>query len=145
MSEETITISKSDLQQLIREGVAQAVGRPRVLMSYSLFKGIALEHADLSALNNKYGIETEGVGNSCAYSRRQYTDGRGIIRDGGISPYEIHDLLRKVAMAVCGEKQNSKVARMDYERVRDDYEKFRDLFIECYDARCKELADSKEV
>jgi hypothetical protein len=145
MSDDTITITKADLQQMISEGIAQAISKPRERTPQALFQGIAIDYDDLSVINNRYGLETAALHDANIYSRHQSRDWLNRVCDGGPGRADVHDLIRKLAMAICGETQNSKVARMDYDRVRNDYEQFRNLFLKLYDARCSDLITNREV
>lgn len=145
MVEEQITITKSDLQQLIREGVAQAMTASHERTPQMLFQGVAIDFNDIEVINHRYGLKTSALNDSCIYSRNQSKDWMGRVCDSGPGKNEVHDLLRKIAMAVSGERKNSKVARSDFNRVRNDYDQFRDLFLKLYDERCADLVAKQET
>jgi hypothetical protein len=135
MSEDTITISKADLQQLIREGIAQAVS-PNHDNAIAMFNGLKVTFEDIGGINDRHGITSGGLHNTQTYSRRLDSWGRR----NGPSANEIHDQLRKLSLAIVGETKNKDVTHYDYKTVRDAYLKFRDLFFDLYDERAESLS-----
>lgn len=143
MMEDKITISKSELDELIRQGIAKAVRQPTGFTAGTLFTGIAIDYDDIAIINKRHKMPKDEMGVSTAiYSRHQYKN-ENISRETGPSAHEMHDKLRFLALAVVGESKNSRVARADIPTVREAYSKFRDLFLTLYDMRAAGI--SKEL
>ncbi|MFT8412132.1 MAG: hypothetical protein ABF743_08135 [Schleiferilactobacillus perolens] len=143
MMEDKITISKSELDELIRQGIAKAVRQPTGFTAGTLFTGIAIDYDDIAIINKRHKMPKDEMGVSTAiYSRHQYKN-ENISRETGPSAHDMHDKLRFLALAVVGESKNSRVARADIPTVREAYSKFRDLFLTLYDMRAAGI--SKEL
>jgi hypothetical protein len=146
MMEDKITISKSELDELIRQGIAKAVRQPTGFTAGTLFAGIAIDTNDISTINERHDMPNmpeDVCGKSYAiFSRHQYNDGTSF-RCMGPSAGDMHDKLRFLALAVVGESKNSQVVRADIPTVREAYSKFRDLFLTLYDTRAASV--SKEL
>lgn len=141
--EDKITISKSELDELIRQGIAKAVRQPTGFTAGTLFTGIAIDYDDIAIINKRHKMPKDEMGVSTAiYSRHQYKN-ENISRETGPSAHDMHDKLRFLALAVVGESKNSRVARADIPTVREAYSKFRDLFLTLYDMRAAGI--SKEL
>lgn len=141
--EDKITISKSELDELIRQGIAKAVRQPTGFTAGTLFTGIAIDYDDIAIINKRHKMPKDEMGVSTTiYSRHQYRD-ENISRETGPGAHEMHDKLRFLALAVVGESKNSQVARADIPTVREAYSKFRDLFLTLYDMRASGI--SKEL
>lgn len=144
--EDKITISKSELDELIRQGIAKAVRQPTGFTAGTLFTGITIDTNDISTINKRHDMPNmpeDVYGKSYAiFSRHQYKN-ENISRETGPSAHDMHDKLRFLALAVVGESKNSQVARADIPTVREAYSKFRDLFLTLYDMRAAGI--SKEL
>nr|DAM25072.1 MAG TPA: hypothetical protein [Caudoviricetes sp.] len=135
-----ITISRHDLDELVRQRVAEASRQPTGFTANTLFTGIAIDPNDIMTINKRHGMPEDRFGvSSSVYSRHQYDDGN-IIRNDGSSAKELHDKLRFLALAVVGETKNGLVTRADISTVREAYSKFRDDFLALYDDRAAKLA-----
>lgn len=135
-----ITVSRHDLEELIRQRVAEATRQPTGFTANTLFTGIAVDTNDIATINKRHGMPKDRFGvSTTVYSRHQYDDGN-IIRNYGSSAKELHDKLRFLALAVVGETKNGLVTRADIETVREAYSKFRDEFLALYDDRAAKLA-----
>ncbi|WDF83599.1 hypothetical protein PQ472_05025 [Lacticaseibacillus pabuli] len=139
MSEDTITISKADLQALIREGIAQAALKQPT--PSSLFGDVAISYDDIAAINRLHHLTTGGLQSSLTHSRNQYTGSRGFTKHDGVSRSEIHDDLRHLALALVGETKNRDVVHADYEFVQQSYAQMRDLFLSLYEQRFSALKE----
>lgn len=135
-----ITVSRHDLEELIRQRVAEAIRQPTGFTANTLFTGIAVDPNDIATINKRHGMPKDRFGvSTTVYSRHQYDDGN-IIRNDGFSAKELHDKLRFLALAVVGETKNGLVTRADIATVREAYSKFRDEFLALYDDRAAKLA-----
>ncbi|WP_125580810.1 hypothetical protein [Lacticaseibacillus suibinensis] len=135
-----ITVSRHDLEELIRQRVAEAIRQPTGFTANTLFTGIAVDTNDIATINKRHGMPKDRFGvPGSVYSRHQYDDGN-IIRNDGFSAKELHDKLRFLALAVVGETKNGLVTRADIATVREAYSKFRDEFLALYDDRAAKLA-----
>lgn len=134
-----ITISRHDLEELIRQRVAEATRQPTGFTANTLFTGVAIDQNDIMTINKRHGMPEDQFGvSSSVYSRYQYDDGN-MIRNGGDGAHELHNKLRFLALAVVGETKNGQVARADITTVREAYSKFRDEFLSLYDDRAAKL------
>lgn len=135
-----ITLSRHDLEELIRQGVAKASRQPTGFTAGTLFTGITVDQNDIATINKRHGMPADRFGvSSSIYSRHQYDDGN-IIRNDGFSAHELHDKLRFLALAVVGETKNGQVTRADITTVREAYSKFRNVFLDLYDSRAANLS-----
>ncbi|WP_203633906.1 hypothetical protein [Lacticaseibacillus suibinensis] len=134
-----ITISRHDLDELVRQRVAEASRQPTGFTANTLFTGVAIDRNDIMTINKRHGMPEDNMGIlSTIYSRRQF-DNVGIYRSRGDSASELHNKLRFLALAVVGETKNGQVARADITTVREAYSKFRDEFLSLYDDRAAKL------
>ncbi|WP_127849693.1 hypothetical protein [Lacticaseibacillus hulanensis] len=147
--DELVSIKRSDLQQMIADSIAQALTKKKPTTPQALFAGVAIDDSEIRTINERHGIETgssHSPSHNCAvYRRSQYEDAQGFSRDEGPFEREIHEPLKRLAMMVCGETKNSNVARVDFDRVRDNYSQFRDLFVKLYDDRLAGIAKERRV
>lgn len=137
MTEDTITISKADLQALIREGIAQAAGKQ--FTPSSLFNEVAITGNDISAINNRHQLATGGFRNCSTYSSNHYTDNFDMCRHDGVFFSQIHDQLRHLTLALVGETKNRDVIHADYGFEQESYARMRDLFLSLYEQHVTDL------
>lgn len=151
MEEELITLTRSELQSLI-SGNAKALIMVKPSTATLLFKNSAIDSSDIRLINENYSPSRinnlEGYGGS-TFSKHQtfnYDSSFGRRRLINNGPYSngIHDLIRKLTLAIMGETLNKNLSYEDWDEARDDYIQIKRLFLKLYQKRLDNLFnDSK--
>ena len=62
-----------------------------------------------------------------------------------VSTTNLHDALRKLALGVTGATKNTDLDVTEYRLVRETYQALKDLFLQKYDERLKQLDREKSM
>lgn len=151
MTEESITITKSELQDLISDGIAKAIKPSRSMAPQFIFQCVQLAAAPIRNINEKYPMSArcnEGVYCGRTYSRHQsrnYSSYGSDLNHSTPCEVEVRDLIRKLTLAVYGEGLNRNLSFSDWNNACTDYATFSDMFLKMYERRLDRLfGDSDE-
>ncbi|WP_363472828.1 hypothetical protein [Companilactobacillus musae] len=143
---DSITITKDDLKDLITKEVVKALTTKAKVYPPLLFDNVRFSREDLTSRNAKYretsrtNINNYG-GNT--YSRHQYETkdfaNRTTTKDMGPYSDAVNVEIRHLALAVLGETRIKDVSSQDYSRAINIYSQFKDLFLKLYDQRLNDL------
>lgn len=143
MNDELITLTKKELQRLLSNDNSNVVIVSEPTTATLLFKSVAINSSDIRFLNEKHIASKINNVDSYAgttFSRNQtfdyeYSFDRKKLRDNGPSSRDIHELIRKLTLAIMGENLNKNLSYEDWTEARDDYIKIKTLFLSLYRKR----------
>ena len=148
MDEELITLTRSQLEDLL-SGNSKSLIMITPTTPKLLFENTSIRPADIRNINEKFEVSKVNNLNICGgttFSKNQNFNyeqsfDRKVLRDHGPYSKEIHDLIRKLTLAVMGEKLNKNVSYEDWNEARSDYVKFKQLFLKLYEDRLSKVGD----
>lgn len=118
----------------------------------TLFKDIALDDADILRINQTHDttkkLESwEGLPFSRIYTL--HPRAHGLVKNESphynVSTTNLHVALRKLALGVTGATKNTDLDVTEYRLVRETYQALKDLFLQKYDERLKQLDREKSM
>lgn len=150
--EETITISKTELQELIAKEVAkiQMQSDHRTLTVQNLYSDIKFsEERDIRPINILY----PQIIDLLTENGKRPLNGKYIFSNGshyhgydepcghyGFYGNQVHDNIRKLTNNLFGKSKNSELTRDEYEMARHFYSEIANLFNKSYAERLAELS-----
>ena len=148
MEDELITLSKSELHELLSTNNSKMVIVSKPITSNLLFKSAAINNSDIRSINEMYkNSRTNNVDSysGTTYSRHQTFNYNSLfdrkkLEDDGPSSSEIHDLIRKLTLAIMGEKLNKNLSYEDWSETREDYIQIKELFLNLYKKRLDNIS-----
>ncbi|MFH5812110.1 hypothetical protein [Companilactobacillus sp. FL22-1] len=148
MEEELITLTRSELQSLM-SGNAKALITAKPSTATLLFRNSAIDSSDIRLINEKYGFSR--INNLASYGGSTFSKHQTFNYDGSFErkrlinngPYSngIHDLIRKLTLAIMGETLNKNLSYEDWNEARNDYIQIKRLFLKLYQKRLDNLFD----
>lgn len=151
METKTLEEYKQENERLRLE--IQLLKRPMEKVTQNtLFKDVAFSDTDVLQTNQKYQITKDlKEWNNLPFTRI-YTlnpQNHGSVRNESthynVSNHAIHDSLRKLSLAIVGATKNTDLVAKEYTIVRETYEALKNLFLQKYDERLKQLDREKSM
>lgn len=148
MEDELITLSKSELQELLSTNNSKVVIVSKPTTPNLLFQSVAIANGDIRLINEKYDKSKINNLNSLGgttFSRRQTFNyksslDRKSLENTGPFSNEIHELIRKLTLAIMGEKLNKNLSYEDWSETREDYIQIKELFLNLYKKRLDNIS-----
>lgn len=160
MSEEQITLSRKDLEELIDRKVREQLSRQRVSVPVNIinsnylfshlkenrFEEVHLKHEFSSNVPWRNNWQDNRVLYNRPLSVNYFTEGtvKGSHRHlayGLLNYQDVYDLLRKTTLSVMGVSLNNQLSPEEYKFAQYVFKEFQDLYYILYEKRINQLAE----
>lgn len=155
--EEVITISKSDLQELIAREVAKTISAPaKSIHPNTVFSDEMIRSEDIQEINGQFEWVCYLLRDESRYKNgydkapysllalAQYHYGTDSMKSTA-SFTDVHDYLRKLSLAIFGKSLNNQLSRYEYDFAQQVYRELKSLFLKLYEERLHLLTASEQL
>lgn len=146
MSEKIHNLTDSQLKEIIKLAVEEAVGTSSSVLTYkNLFNDVRIDDREIEIINNQFEITNvlEGVSRKRILTNISMPHGWGTSYTK-VYNSDIHKNIKNIVLNVFGKTLNSELTRDEYIRARTLYAETRDWFLKAYEERLKEMNDRQK-
>lgn len=141
--EEKITLSKTELEKLIADAVAdRIIDRPKVVTPQNLFDEVKFDMSkDIAPINEKYPLVMRLLASKSKniFTNVKYLHGFATYENRKIYRGDVHDRIRKLVLAIFGKSMNSELTRDEYRLAQLFYSELVEWYVSKYDYRLSEI------
>ncbi|AAX91294.1 anti-repressor Ant [Staphylococcus phage 37] len=141
---EQITLTKQELIEIVEREVSKRLDGKKTIKPISIFSEVRIEEDDITKINEDFNftkfIKPPFRGHHYRpLALKKYPMGNNKHFNGKVYDDQIHDLIRKLSLAVFGISKNSDLSESEFEDVVKVYRYFKDMYLHLYKKRLSKL------
>lgn len=141
---EQITLTKQELIEIVEREVSKRLDSKKTIKPISIFSEVRIEEDDIANINEDFNftkfIKPPFRGHHYRpLALKKYPMGNNKHFNGKVYDDQIHDLIRKLSLAVFGISKNSDLSESEFEDVVKVYRYFKDMYLHLYKKRLSKL------
>ncbi|WP_412521288.1 hypothetical protein [Staphylococcus simulans] len=141
---EQITLTKQELIEIVEREVSKRLDGKKTIKPISIFSEVRIEEDDITNINEDFNftkfIKPPFRGHHYRpLALKKYPMGNNKHFNGKVYDDQIHDLIRKLSLAVFGISKNSDLSESEFEDVVKVYRYFKDMYLHLYKKRLSKL------
>ncbi|PTJ91677.1 hypothetical protein [Staphylococcus simulans] len=141
---EQITLTKQELIEIVEREVSKRLDGKKTIKPISIFSEVRIEEDDITNINEDFNftkfIKPPFRGHHYRpLALKKYPMGNNKHFNGKVYDDQIHDLIRKLSLAVFGISRNSDLSESEFEDVVKVYRYFKDMYLHLYKKRLSKL------
>lgn len=141
---EQITLTKQELIEIVEREVSKRLDGKKTIKPISIFNEVRITEDDIANINEDFNftkfIKPPYRGRHYRpLALKKYPMGNNKHFNGKVYDDQIHDLIRKLSLAVFGISRNSDLSESEFEDVVKVYRYFKDMYLHLYKKRLSKL------
>ncbi|MDK8175343.1 hypothetical protein HMPREF3031_06300 [Staphylococcus sp. HMSC072B07] len=142
---EQITLTKQELIEIVEREVSKRLDGKKTIKPISIFSEVRIEEDDIANINEDFNftkfIKPPYRGHHYKpLALKKYPIGNNERFNGKVYDDQIHDLIRKLTLAVFGVSRNSDLSEREFEEAVKIYRYFKDMYLHLYQKRLSNLS-----
>ncbi|KXA47481.1 MULTISPECIES: hypothetical protein [Staphylococcus] len=147
---EQITLTKQELIEIVEREVSKRLDGKKTIKPISIFNEVRITEDDIANINEDFNF-TKFI--KPPYRGRHYRplalkkylcDSNNYFHkyfNGKVNDDNIHELIRKLTLAVFGVSRNSDLSEREFEEAAKIYRYFKDMYLHLYKKRLSNLSN----
>lgn len=142
---EEITLTKQELIEIVEREVSKRLDGKKPIKPFSIFTEVRIEEDDIANINEDFNftkfIKPPYRGRHYKpLALKKYPYGGDDYFNGKVYDDQIHDLIRKLTLAVFGVSRNSDLSEREFEEAAKVYRYFKNMYLHLYKKRLSNLS-----